>query len=325
MMKVCVVTGGAGFIGSHLVRQLAQDGVRVRVIDNLSSGTLQNLEGIKGAIDFIRGDIRDPDCLCTVFTGSEVVFHQAALTSVPVSIENPVLTNDINVDGTVNVLAAAKKCGVKRIIAASSSAVYGNSPVLPKAEELIPQPVSPYAITKYVGEMYSGFFSQFQGLETVCLRYFNVYGPGQNPKSEYAAVIPLFISLMLDRKRPSIYGDGKQSRDFVHVHDVVRANLLAASAERVSGEIFNIASGTHFSLNQLVNMLNQILDTQIEPKYELERIGDVRHSCASIEKARQWLGYVPSISFEEGIRATAQWYAERINALRRLVAENGRE
>jgi nucleoside-diphosphate-sugar epimerase len=209
MAKVCVVTGGAGFIGSHLARRLARDGVRVRIIDNLASGTLRNLEGAQGPVDFISGDIRDLDCLRSAFAGAQAVFHQAALTSVPGSVDDPVLTNYVNVAGTLNVLTVAKECRVKRVVIASSSAVYGHSLALPKSEDLIPQPVSPYAISKYAGEMYSTFFSQFRGVEAVCLRYFNVYGPRQNLGSQYAAVIPVFISLMLSGGTPVIYGDGE--------------------------------------------------------------------------------------------------------------------
>ncbi len=318
MAQVCVVTGGAGFIGSHLARRLAKDGVAVRVVDNLVSGTLRNLVGAQGYVEFVPGDIRDLDCLCSVFSGAQVVFHQAALISVPGSADDPVPTNYVNVAGTLNVLVAAKECGVKRVVIASSSAVYGDSPALPKSEDLIPQPVSPYAISKYAGEMYSTFFSQFQGIETVCLRYFNVYGPRQNLGSQYAAVIPVFISLMLKGETPVIYGDGEQSRDFVHVGDVVNANLLAASAEseRVSGQVFNIASGTGISLNRLVETLNQVLGTQIKPKYKPERIGDIKHSCASIEKARKLLGYAPLVSFEEGLGTAVKWYAEQIGVSR---------
>ncbi len=321
MVKACVVTGGAGFIGSHLVRRLVKNGVKVKVVDNLTSGTLDNLEGIEGPVDFIGGDIRDLDCLYSVFAGSQVVFHQAALTSVPASVENPVLTNEVNVPGTLNVLTAAKQCRVKRVVMASSSAVYGNSPVLPKSEEHILEPMSPYAISKHVGEMYSTFFSQSQGLETVCLRYFNVYGPKQNPNSEYAAVIPIFISQMLNGKTPVIYGDGHQSRDFVHVDDVVTANLLAASAENVSGEVFNIAAGRSFNLNQLVDILNDTLGTQVIPEYQPERRGDVKHSSASIDKARRVLGYAPSINFEEGLRRTVEWYSVQNCVSRSLSAE----
>lgn len=321
MVKACVVTGGAGFIGSHLVRRLVKNGVKVKVVDNLTSGTLDNLEGIEGPVDFMGGDIRDLDCLGSAFAGSQVVFHQAALTSVPASVGNPVLTNEVNVTGTLNVLTAAKQCRVKRVVMASSSAVYGNSPVLPKSEDHILEPMSPYAISKHVGEMYSTFFSQSQGLETVCLRYFNVYGPKQNPNSEYAAVIPIFISRMLSGKTPVIYGDGHQSRDFVHVDDVVTANLLAASAENVSGEVFNIAVGRSFNLNQLVDILNDTLGTQLIPEYQPERKGDVKHSSASIDKARRMLKFAPSISFEEGIRATVEWYSVQNRVSRSLVAE----
>lgn len=321
MVRECAVTGGAGFIGSHLVRRLASNGIKVRVVDNLTSGTLKNLEGIDGSVDFIQGDIRDLDCLRSAFAGVQIVFHQAALSSVPASVDNPVLTNEVNITGTLNVLAAAKQCGVKRVVMASSSSVYGNSPVLPKSEDLIVQPLSPYAISKYVGEMYSAFFSGSHGVETVCLRYFNVYGPRQNPNSQYAAVIPIFITLMLNGKTPTVYGDGYQSRDFVHVDDVVTANLLAASSENVSGEVFNIAFGVSFSLNQLVDILNQVFGTQIKARYEPERIGDVKSSRASIEKARRALGYAPSINFEEGLRRTVEWYSVQNRVSRSLAAE----
>lgn len=323
MPKVCVVTGGAGFIGSHLARRLVENGSRVRVIDNLVSGNLENLKGIEDSIVFLCGDIRDLRFLRTVFIGAEVVFHQAALTSVPESIENPLLVNEVNITGTVNVLTAAKECGVKRVVIASSSAVYGNSQILPKSEDLTPEPVSPYAITKLAGEMYSKFFSQFSGVETVCLRYFNVYGPRQNPNSEYAAVIPRFISRMLHGKRPIVYGDGEQSRDFVYIDDVVEANLLAASADGVAGECFNIASGVSFSLNELVELINRLLGTRLRPKYESPRVGDVKHSCASIEKARKLLGYAPTTSLEQGLRATIEWYKVQLRCRQPKAAGEG--
>ena len=309
--KTCVVTGGAGFIGSHLVRRLIGEGVRVRVIDNLTTGTIDNLEDVRDSklLEFVQGDIRDSDCLRQVFDGSEVVFHQAALTSVPASVDDPFSTHEVNITGTLNVLSIAEECSVHRVVLASSSAVYGSSTELPNSEIKCPHPESPYAISKCTSEHYARFFSRYKGVETVCLRYFNVYGPMQNPRSQYAAVIPIFITKMLQGDSPVIYGDGEQTRDFIYVDDVVEANLLAASTPDVSGEVFNIASGESLSVNQLVKILNQVLGTNLEPEYQAERKGDVRHSSASIDKARNMLGFVPSVTFEEGLRKTVEWYA----------------
>jgi len=320
MFKVCVVTGGAGFIGSHLAKRLVKQGVKVRIVDNLSSGALENLESVQKSVEFLQGDVRNLEFLRTAFFGADVVFHQAALTSVPESVENPLVANEVNVTGTLNVLKAAQECGVKRVVMASSSAVYGNSEVLPKSEEMLPEPLSPYAISKLTGEMYSKFFSQFLGIETVCLRYFNVYGPRQNPNSQYAAVIPKFICRMLQDKPPIVYGDGQQSRDFVYVEDVVDANILAASAPGVAGKCFNIAFGKSYRLNELVELLNQILDTQLNPVYEPPRPGDVKHSAASIEKAKRLLGYAPTVTLEKGLRLTVDWYADQLVAKSGLVA-----
>lgn len=312
--NVCVVTGGAGFIGSHLVTRLVKEGVRVRVIDNLTSGTVENLEEVSSSplLEFIEGDIRDLDRLYQVFEGSDVVFHQAALTSVPASVDDPVSTHDVNITGTLNVLYAAQKCKVHRVVLASSSAVYGNSEELPNSEIQCPRPESPYAISKCTGEKYARFFSDYKGIETVCLRYFNVYGPRQNPHSQYAAVIPIFITKMLKREMPVVYGDGEQTRDFIYVDDVVTANVLAASVPGISGEVFNIAAGESYSVNQLIEILNGIIGVSLKPQYQPERKGDVKHSSASIEKARHMLGFMPSLTFEEGLRKTVEWHVRRL-------------
>ncbi len=310
---VCVVTGGAGFIGSHVVTRLIKEGIRVRVIDNLTSGAVENFREVANSpvLEFVQGDIRNLNQLYQVFEGADVVFHQAALTSVPASVDDPVSTHDVNITGSLNVLSAAQKCKIHRVVLASSSAVYGNSEELPNSEIQCPQPESPYAISKCTGEKYATFFSKYKGIETVCLRYFNVYGPRQNPQSEYAAVIPIFITSMLQGERPVIYGNGEQTRDFVHVDDVVEANLLAASTSGISGEVFNIAAGESYSVNQLVELLNGIIGVSLKPQYQPERKGDVKHSSASVEKARKMLGFMPSLPFEEGLRKTVDWYRYR--------------
>lgn len=306
-MKNCLVTGGAGFIGSHLTNALIKKCDRVTVIDNLSTGHLENLSDVMDEITFIKGDIRDIDLLKKLFRGVEVVFHQAALPSVPRSVKDPIASNANNIDGTLNVLVAARDAGVRRVVCAASSSAYGDTEVLPKTEDMPGNPLSPYAVTKYVGELYAKVFSRVYGLETVSLRYFNVFGPRQDPNSQYAAVIPKFITAMSKGERPHIYGDGEQSRDFTYIDNVVEANLLAANAPGVSGEMFNIACGERYTVNELVAMLNEILGTNIEPVYEPPRTGDVRHSMASIEKAEKMLGYRPLVTFEEGLRRTVEW------------------
>ncbi len=311
-MSKCVITGGAGFIGSNLVRRLIGEGYEVTVIDNLSTGRIGNISDVLDEVRFVQGDIRDLDLLKLEFQGAEVVFHQAALPSVPRSIADPISTNSNNIDGTLNVMVAAKECRVIRVVLASSSSVYGDTEILPKTENMVANPLSPYAVTKYVGEIYAKVFAELYGLRTVCLRYFNVFGPYQDPNSQYAAVIPKFINLMIKGERPVIYGDGEQSRDFTYVDNVVEANLLAVKVRNVSSDVFNIGCGKRFTLNHLVEVLNELLGASIEPEYKVPRPGDVRHSMASIDKAREVLGYDPPVSFEEGLERTVSWFREKI-------------
>ena len=306
--KRFVVTGGAGFIGSNIVDRLVTGGNEVVVIDNLLTSSMDNLKDIMSRIKFVNGDIQDLDLLVREFEGVDYVLHQAALASVPRSIENPIASNQNNIDGTLNVLVAARDAGVKRVVYAASSSAYGNTPTLPKHEGMAPDPLSPYAIMKLVGEQYCKVFYNIYGLETVSLRYFNVFGPRQDPNSQYAAVIPKFITAMLNDERPVIYGDGEQSRDFTYVQNNVDANLLACTAPNAAGKMFNVACGERITLNQLVELLNDILGKDIEPVYEEERAGDVMHSLADISLARDIMGYEPEYGFKEGLLKTVEWF-----------------
>jgi nucleoside-diphosphate-sugar epimerase len=306
-----VVTGGAGFIGSHLARALVKQGRRVRIVDDLSTGQKQRIADLLAdhgdLCEFREQDIRDLDAMADTFAGAEVVYHQAALPSVPRSVNDPVSSNAANVDGTLNVFVAARDAGVRKVVYASSSSVYGDSKELPKRESMPFNPLSPYAITKCVGEMYGRVFSSLYGLGTVGLRYFNVFGPAQDPTSQYAAVIPKFITRMLKGESPIIYGDGEQSRDFTFIENVVVANQCAARSA-ASGIAVNIACGERYTLNQLVAQLNEILDTRIEPVYDDPRPGDVKHSQAGIERAAEAIGFSPEVGFEEGLRATVDFF-----------------
>jgi len=306
-----LVTGGAGFIGSNIVLRLVADGEDVRVLDNLATGRRENLADAVGKFEFVEADIADLDAIRPAFEGVQYVLHQAALPSVPRSVRDPAATTTANVTGTLNVLIAARDAGVERVVVASSSSVYGKEPRLPKQEDMRPQPISPYAASKLANEAYAAAFCEVYGLETVCLRYFNVFGPRQDPTSQYAAVIPLFIKAMLNGERPTIYGDGEQSRDFTFVANVVDANLLAAQAPAAPGRVLNIACGSRTTVNDLVRTLNLILRTQIEPIYADPRPGDVKHSLADICAAREVLGYEPEVGFETGLAATAEWYLEQ--------------
>jgi nucleoside-diphosphate-sugar epimerase len=299
-----LVTGGAGFIGSHIVDALVERGETVRVLDNLSTGARANLGRSWEHIEFIEGSILDRTVLSQALAGIDYVLHEAALPSVPRSVADPLASHEANATGTLNVLVAAREAGVKRLVYASSSSVYGNSPVLPKHEDMPTNPLSPYAVSKLAGENYCRAFFQVYGLETVCLRYFNVFGPRQSPTSQYAAVIPKFIALMLRGEAPVIYGDGTQSRDFTYVSNVVQANLLACSAPDAAGQVLNVACGDQHSLLDLMRALNHLLGTGFAPTLMPNRPGDVQHSLADIGRAQRVLGYSVPVRFEEGLERT---------------------
>jgi nucleoside-diphosphate-sugar epimerase len=303
-MGIYLVTGGAGFIGSHIAQTLADRGETVRVLDNFLTGKKENLSSFRGKIELLEGDIRDFETCRRASRGADYILHQAALPSVPRSVENPLLANEINVTGTLNVLLAARQAKVKRVVFASSSSVYGEDPRLPKREGMVGHPLSPYAVTKLAGENYCRVFNLIYGLSTVGLRYFNVFGPRQDPYSQYAAVIPNFILKILKGESPTVYGDGEQSRDFTYVSDIVEANLLAATAEGVSGEVFNIACGQKTTINRLVQEINGILGTRINPVHRDARPADVRHSLADISRAQESIRYRPRFSFRQGLEQT---------------------
>jgi len=303
-MATYLVTGGAGFIGSNIVEELLEQGQKIRVLDNFSTGKKENISPFLDRIELIEGDIRNYHTVRKAVEGVHFVLHQAALPSVPRSIKNPIMTNEVNVGGTLNILHAAKDGGVKRVVYASSSSVYGNSVVLPKREDMSPNPLSPYAVSKLAGEKYCQVFYQIYGLETVCLRYFNVFGPKQDPNSQYSAVIPKFIVAIKEDKRPVIYGDGKQSRDFTFVANVVEANMLACKANDAVGKVFNIACSKRHSLINLVDSLNRIFGSDIKPVFTEPRKGDVKHSLADIQKAKKILNYKVKVDFLSGLRLT---------------------
>ncbi len=311
-MKKVLVTGGAGFIGSALVRGLlAEPGVeRVVVLDNLLTGNKANLDEVASSIDFHDVDIRDADAITPLLAGIDVVFHEAAIPSVPRSIAEPELSHDVNVNGTFNVLLAARKQGVRRVVYAASSSAYGDTPTLPKVESMPPQPKSPYAVQKLLGELYAKTFWDVYGLETVALRYFNVFGPRQDPNSPYSGVLSLFCRAILDERRPTIYGVGEQSRDFTFVDNITRLNLLAASAPEAAGNLYNGGTGRRYTLNQTWAMLNAIAGTSIDAEYAPARAGDVRDSQADTTAAERDLGYRPTVDFEDGLRRTLAWYRQ---------------
>jgi nucleoside-diphosphate-sugar epimerase len=303
-----LVTGGAGFIGSHLVEYLQKRGERVRVLDNFSTGKMENIEAVAEHVELITGDVRDRKACEESVKGIDFILHEAAVCSVPRSIEDPVATNETNVDGTLNLLMAAKEAGVKRFICASSSSVYGDSEVLPKVETMSPNPGSPYGVTKHVQENYCGVFHKIYGLETVCLRYFNVYGPKQDPYSPYSAVIPSFISSLLRDDSPTIYGDGEQTRDFTYVSDCVQANWKACHAQGIGGGVFNIATGKRTPISRLYRELLNLLGKEISPIYASARQGDIKHSVADITLAKAEMGYSPSFDIGVGLKECLQWY-----------------
>jgi nucleoside-diphosphate-sugar epimerase len=309
-MESVLVSGGAGFIGSRLVRKLVGAGVSVRVLDNFSSGSRSRLDGYGRRLDIVEGDIRNAIACRNACRGVDTVFHLAALVSVPQSVADPVQSDAINSGGTLNMLLAARDSGVRRLIFSSSSAVYGDTTIIPTPESTLPQPASPYGIQKLAGEHYARNFAQLYGLETISLRYFNVYGPGQDPSSPYAAAIPKFLTRLLRGESPSIFGDGEQTRDFCYVDDVVAANLCAASATDPSaiGAVFNIATGTRITLNDMLPKIQSCLGTALPVRYEPPRDGDIKHSGAEIELARRILRYEPRTDLETGLRETAEYY-----------------
>lgn len=304
-----LITGGAGFIGSNIADELLRRGHQVRVLDNFSTGSADNLRHILGRIELMEGDLRNYHNVREAVDGMDFVLHQGALPSVPRSVRDPISSNDANVSGTLNVLHAAKDAGVKRVVFASSSSVYGDNPTLPKAEDMTPNPLSPYAVSKLAAEKYCQVFAHIYGLHTVALRYFNVFGPRQNPNSQYSAVIPKFITAILNDQAPLIYGDGEQSRDFTFVQNTIEANILATEADCPPGVVMNCAVHQRTSLNQLVAMINQILGKNVQPRYSEPRPGDIKHSFADISRLKKTLGYEPKVLFEEGLRRTIEWYS----------------
>ncbi len=303
-----LVTGGAGFIGSNIAEELVRIGEEVVVLDDLSTGNASNMDSFINDITFVEGDIRNGDIVAHALSGVDYVLHQAALASVPRSIENPALVHDVNVNGTLTMLERSRIAGVKCFVYAASSSAYGDSEALPKTEEMIPKPLSPYAVSKLAGEYYCSVYSNVYGLSTVSLRYFNVFGPRQDPSSQYAAVVPIFISRLLEGGRAIIYGDGEQSRDFTYVKNVVDANLLAARHNAAHGQMINIACGSRYTVNELYSRIRDLLGSTDEPVYEESRPGDVKHSQADVSRARELLGFSCRVSFEEGLEKTVDWY-----------------
>ncbi|HMI50181.1 MAG TPA: SDR family oxidoreductase [Candidatus Saccharimonadales bacterium] len=303
-----LVTGGAGFIGSNTVDELVRRGHSVVVLDDLSSGKEDNLAEIRNKITFIKGSITDIEVVRKAMHEAEYVLHLAARTSVPRSVKDPIETNRINIDGTLNVLVAAKEVKVKRVVFAASSSAYGETPTLPKVETMQPQPISPYGVTKYVGELYGQTFGRCYGLEHVSLRYFNIFGPRQDPGSPYSGVLAKFCTAFLEETEPLVFGDGQQTRDFTFVENAVQANLLAFEAPNVSGKVFNVGTGGRTSLNDVLAELGKISGKPLSAKYDPPRDGDIRDSQADISQARDFLGYKPAVSFEEGLKRTFDWY-----------------
>jgi len=303
-----VVTGGAGFIGSNTVDELVRRGHSVVVLDDLSAGREDKLAEIRNKITFIKGSITDIEVVRKAMHEAEYVMHLAARTSVPRSVKDPIETNKINIEGTLNVLVAAKELKVKRLVFAASSSAYGETPTLPKVETMQPEPISPYGVTKYVGELYGQTFGRCYGLENVALRYFNIFGPRQDPGSPYSGVLAKFCTAFLEGTPPSVFGDGEQTRDFTYVENAVQANLLACEAPNVSGKVFNVGVGGRVSLNEVLRELRKITGKALEANYEPAREGDIRDSQADISRAREFLGYEPQVSFEEGLARTFEWY-----------------
>ena len=312
-MTTYLVTGGAGFIGSHLVTRLVEDGHRVRVLDNLCTGTLENLAHLKDGFEFVHGDVADPAVVRRAVDGVEVVFHQAALASVPLSVKDPLAVHTACATGTVSVLDAARQSGVRRVVYAGSSSAYGNDPVMPKRESQLPQMLSPYAAAKLAGELYCEAFAACYPLETVRLRYFNIFGERQDPASPYSAVIPLFVAAVLQGRQPTIFGDGSQSRDFTYVGNVVHANLLASQVSGVSGKVFNVACGQSLSVLDLLHLICDQLNVPFDPIFAPPRAGDVKDSWADISATERELGYRPQVGLTEGLQRTIDYYAKEFS------------
>jgi nucleoside-diphosphate-sugar epimerase len=307
-MSTVLVTGGGGFIGSHLVERLLRDGHNVRVLDSFATGRRENLAHLREA-EIIEGDVQSYERAHTAVRGCDAVLHQAALPSVPRSVQDPLMTNVVNVTGTLNVLLAARDSGVRRVVFASSSSVYGPSEDLPKREDAPPQPVSPYAVSKLAGESYCRAFAAVYGLESIALRYFNVFGPRQDPTSQYSAVIPRFIAAARDRQPVTVYGDGSQSRDFTFIDNVIEANLCALRTTRADGQALNVACGYRVSLTEVIGVLGELLGQEVEVKYEPRRVGEIPHSMADVTRAAEEIGYVPSVGFRDGLARTIESFA----------------
>lgn len=305
-----LITGGAGFIGSNIAAHLVEKGDQVRILDNFSSGRRDNIEGLPDSVEVIEGDVRDYWTVAKAVDGVDYVLHQAALPSVPRSVKNPLTTNAVNIDGTLNVLEAAKNAGVKKLVYASSSSVYGESEELPKREEMSLSPLSPYAVTKITCEYYCRVYWELYQFPTVSLRYFNIFGPHQDPASEYAAVVPKFITALLEGRSPTVYGDGQQSRDFTYIDNCVEANILAATNDQIVGTHFNVAAAGQFTLNELLDKLRTIIGVEIKAEYDPPRQGDIRHSFATIDKLVKF-GYRPAVGFEEGLRKTVEFFRSK--------------
>ncbi len=316
MQERYLITGGAGFIGSNIAHRLVEQGHFVRIIDNFSTGKRENIADITDQIDLVEGDIRYLNTVNRVMDGIDYVIHQAALPSVPRSVETPIESNDVNINGTLNILYAANEAKVKRLVYAASSSAYGDTPTLPKVETMKPNPLSPYAVNKLTAEMYCSVFTRVYGLETVALRYFNIFGPRQDPNSYYSAVIPKFIKALLTDQPPIIFGDGEQSRDFTYIENVINANLLACKAPvEAAGNVVNIACGERITLNELVVELNKLLDKNITPKHGDPRPGDIKHSLADIGLAKKLIGYQPIVKIPEGLKHTVEWFLKNKNVL----------
>jgi len=310
-MAYYLLTGGGGFIGSNIAERLIRDGERVRIIDNFSTGRRENLAGLNGSIELIEGDITDMATVRRAVDGIDYVLHLAARPSVPASVADPQSCHEANIDGTFNVLIAARDAGVRRLVYSASSSAYGDSPELPNRETFAPRPLSPYAVAKLTGEYYCKIFTELYDLECVSLRYFNVFGPRQNPASQYAAVIPKFITALLAGERPTIFGDGEQTRDFTFVENVYLANRIACTAEGAAGQVFNCACGKPITINELVAVLNEILGTSIQPQHLDERPGDVKHSAADVTMAREMLKFEPPVDLKTGLEQTIEWYRKQ--------------